>query len=794
MPSKKKQVRKLKREVKRRIQRNKVAQKMDEQQKMQQQEMMGKLMMLMNGGRSPGASTDPAAYLAQRESMAKAEEDRARKKRELRLEKQNLVAEGKKNKDEYDIEYMKGQIKNLEGVNERTKEKLLLQLEKAGLKGSLQQSTHDIERMKTILSAYKDAGDWRELKMDSERQKRILKELKEALNFAVLPEDVKQMYVTASKNMEKFVNFFKEFKDAFDKNQLTDAKLRELSELSKTYYKNENELIQMVAKMKAYNNIYKTEIAKTKAEQSRSEKLEKKLNDLQSELMISNAELEIAGQVPKRDKDGNIIETIDESMLIPDMNDMTDITMGIRSYLDGIDESLGIKGLYWHPVLNSSIPVKDDGKSNYSKIRAIYNSLPPERKYVKTTKDGSVRIEEFNDLAKYYRKTIRETDEFDNKTDIEKESIAAHNEKVRATKVPVTEPITHDMIVKKRLEIKALEDKLRTVHKDIKYKDKQLELMHDLEVKRQELQAMIDNTPDSQLSDEDLKKLTVAKRKNRELQQDLERKDKKHQQIGKLQDEADSIELSNKVKEGLLESDSNVDTALENSVQARVAADKAQKLTKAKEDTYKAEQDKRMTEYELNAMNSDKIKASNEKIAQTMAERRVLEDERKQMEELKRKQQLVNEEKIARRGLEIYNQMSKRNKTFDTMLGQVDSYIDKMFDEHATTRKEQDKILNKLERDPELHLAYVKDSERRGEIPFQTETDLRTGLQTQDAIDNFNSRLNRLARPKTPPPTFGRVYRFYGTPKYNEQPRVRDLDTDDDPEPNFDISEFEKHD
>ena len=809
MPSKRKQARKVKRIIKRKVQSQRINEQ-KQQQNIDQQQMLLKLLAtagMGTGNRTTGMDT--TQFLNNREAASILANENARKKRESKLREQQAKLEENKAKNEFEVKVQKQKTEDAERQAKHNKDILDLKEKQQGISGSVAEMQRKIKDAMNRMGVNKE-----QLDMEAEQHKlqeltRIYDELRTNINYKKMPADLKKLYVTTGEHMDRFRRYINDFNELLKQEEVNEQEYKQMEELSKSYYEAEGSLIQLIQATEFKLGQMKDSTARIKGNVENYMKLQDKLEDLKHQLKLATAENESAGLVYDRDENGNIIKTYDENDLLDekDPNNMEDLNNLKQKMTDIVNHLASMKsapGVHkattsdWVRLLKEK-PPKDASRfgkepsktADYKRYSKIYDEKMQNEKIKKYTKQGESKnvYETFDELADYFNQLRTEYDTKYTKANNDFEHAKKHNEEVKSRPKPIEQRVTQDMIAKLELEIQEIQDKIDNTKKSTADKNKLKDELRELEAKKERLIAVQNNTPEPELTKEVIDEYNKTKSEVEELERKQEIRSVKEKAINQIQNETEAMKIKNSVDTARLQEAEDKqkerEDAYKKAIEDQLESERIKELNQAKQMTYKHEQDKRIAQLEMNAMNSERIRAANEQIINERAKAQILQEENNQRQKLREAQHQTKETLIAAETMKRVEDLTKGKVQYDDIIGQIKVMSDQINDEvnkHIQDKdyvqKKQDTIIKRLEDDPMLHYEFTKRLERNGYEPIKTSDELRNKFNTRQGVDSLDGVLTQLERPRTPPPPSSRLRP--GAIYHIRPPNYLDLDTDED--------------
>ncbi len=196
-------------------------------------------------------------------------------------------------------------------------------------------------------------------------------------------------------------------------------------------------------------------------------------------------------------------------------------------------------------------------------------------------------------------------------------------------------------IAKLEYEIKELQEKINDKYTSKADYNKMLRHIKELENKKTALEKELGMTPTKTITDDLIKQQAQAMYNVAETEGRIKTRRTKNEATENFANETEKLNMDNKVKQELIKKmDGDVsDENIKKMVTNRVDAKQKEKQLAAEQEARDAEEKLAITKWEEEALNSKQIKATNEKIKQAHINKAVYEEEAKQRERLRNAQQ-----------------------------------------------------------------------------------------------------------------------------------------------------------
>ena len=793
MPSKRKVAKKMKRAINRAKAKGHTKPKKSagnaENNKVQQQpnEMLLKLMAMMNGGR-PGAM-DPGAFLAAADKRVKDDAEHKRIINEKKLERQRAADEARKDKQDFELKKAEYDTRVEISKAEHQAKLLKQRLMQLGLEGETAEVKAEIEMIKEQLVEKEGEIATKTLRLQIQKLNAEKEKLKQNPDYKNVSIETKRKLNAAVSKITDLISRLDDFQKnmgALDDNK---AELNELEKISAEYMELEKELIELRQRTK-FELEQVQESIKSKQDLVNTYRDRKKEHEnMKYELELAKEREKKAGVIYETDENGNIMKIENDSKKLPEVFPAEN-----ENVKRALTEMNNIKKIITR-MYNTSSYFEDYDLKELLELDPFDPKNERERKLdellVKCGFTGKIgdKMLKARDILGSYQDKRKEYDKVYKNAENEYFKAKTHNEKLELIPNVKERPVTSEMIANINKAISTLKSQLEQTNLKTQLKDDLAKELIKLDQEKQLLEAQVKQTPDIDQDKltktiDDIKKI---EQEIQRLQQERDVKAVKQRKMNDLQKETAELEFNNNVQRAKL-------TETEDEKKAREAAEKQRaeayaealkqkELNEVKEITHKHEREGRMLELELNAMNSERIKASDDEIARGMATNTYLENRNKQYEELKRLEHKNRESKIVEKANTYVDDMMKGHVKTEDMIGQL-KYIQQDV-ENKTNQALQDKkyidekswqMFFRLNGDPDLQHAVITDYEKTGRDMsnlkqlFTDHDYFRSQMFDRKHTDYMESYFDRLSRtPRTPPPRSRtppnsprKEFRFYG--------------------------------
>lgn len=191
----------------------------------------------------------------------------------------------------------------------------------------------------------------------------------------------------------------------------------------------------------------------------------------------------------------------------------------------------------------------------------------------------------------------------------------------------------------------------------------------ELERKKDILEAQNSKLSSSPVSKEKIQRHAELQHENDNLTRQIEVKNKQKRLKNDLEDDITKREFENNVKSAVLDADDNkdVEDATKDAINKNVEVKQKQELLTQKGKVKDSERELKMAQMTENALHSDKVKETQEKINEQIKQQAMYDEQRKQQEEL------YNTKKQAARTQATFEAQKQMNQHFDETQGTIDA-------------------------------------------------------------------------------------------------------------------------
>ena len=636
MPSKRKQVRKIKRSMRKNVQRA----KQSHEKQSPNQDMMLKLMALFGNKSGAQPSMDPAKFLEQQETKA----SRDAEIRKLKLQAEQTKSDNAAANQQHKIDVAKAKRDDAQRKALQNQELLEVEKQLNGIQGGIRNLNIQTEQARHQIKMNTKYGDLEAEKAKRDKLKTDLRNLRSSINYMakdVLTPDNMAIFKHANSKIEEYINALNGLekdillkRDTSRKQKLVEAKAAELETSL-------NELLDINQRLKFDIDQEKDSIKIGEGRVRRMRDLEAENNELEHKLARTKLAAENAGFVYNRDENGKPIKVYDEKLLLPEIKPEDD------EHVQYCLKKLKFLSKYLNDHIvdnkdNWSALILNDFKGHEKVLRGY------KRKYEKLPARDKIEIDNeevktFDDLIKIY-KEIANAGELALYDATERHEHAVnHNKAVRSLPMPTKTEVTEESIAKLKLRQEQLRDGIDDNKREQRYR-KSLEREYQERVNKiNRLEAELNNSNPGDVPEELVKELAELKKKQSEIEKLMRQYDKKRKRVEDIEDQAEDLQFRNNINSQQLqespESKRAREKAEEDAIAAKMEAERQQELNDRLQMTHKSEQDKRVAEMTENAARSDKIRDLDDKIVDATVKGKRAEKERQKLEELEHTQE-----------------------------------------------------------------------------------------------------------------------------------------------------------
>ena len=635
--------RKIKKDVKRKLQ-NKTRPQTTAAKPTNKMDEVMRMMMLMKGGQqqNPNAAQD---LLTAKEIIAKQNAEEARKQRETKqrikqieadvktektkaktqqltekeqqllamekIQKQKREAEAKlrATKDEIERNKVEAEVDRLKQKYELEQQTLDLILQSQGLDEESLKARHELEEKRGVQKR-------NQLELQNKQKQYEIENLEKELQITndhiteTKSKLEKYLTLTGHENAQvykKMLNDINGYNDFLNSNVID-----VLKEIADT--KSSKSLLKQVGvdtKLKNANKA-KVELSKAlrdlKADYAHYEDLNKELNkvnnenkDLRRDIATTQHNIKLQKYITRTDPETQELQIkVFDIKADKDGNDVEVYSWKNAKDMAGMDWNFAVK----REVADELADAETDNK--------MY-------KTIKKQKD-----------AEYERNTndILRIDELGH----EKDKLNAYNDAM----AKITYEDKSAEIAQLEYEIKNLQDQINNKWTGNDDYNKMLRQIKELQNKKTALEQELAKTPTKTISDKQIKDQADAMYEIADTENKIRARRKKNEAVDNFENETEKLQLNNKIKKQTLDKmdDKSDESVLKTIVTNRVEAEQNEKLLAAQQEAKDAEEALKILKWKEEALNSKNIQDTNEKLKQAHIDKAKYENESKQREQL----------------------------------------------------------------------------------------------------------------------------------------------------------------
>lgn len=790
------------------------------------------LLSMMGGRGNSVGGTDPNSFMNIREADARNKKEIAREKlaekmkiREMKIEEQKLKNEEQKLKTEGEIARMQkmneglkikqdAEIAKQQTMNEALKIKqdaehkiaqnemqqaqmdvqhrkrmLDVQLQKSGVEGVMQQLHQRVRDAEERIALNEQHGSLAaELRKQSEI-KRTLDKLMDAVGYKIkTTPELAKLYNSVTNKLQSYLDKFNEFHEGLmqlgelrDNDKVTQDLINDRAAV-------DAELDELIRHLQFEKKSF--EDAAKANEDRLNEITEKKYKtrNMQQELATARARYEDSQYTYDFDENGDLIHVYDESEKLPVIKPEDDEQVRalkkerdkILKHIQQADPSMNLE--QWATKLKLIRQHTQQGVDTPKWITEQinrYNEILSKKKRIQSPTSKKIYHNDILTFASRFGQI--ENDYIRASMDAKKsyDDAVAHNKRVEDSWHPKKVKVTDELVEKINKEYMDVREQIDEKNKQTEQNKDRNRRIKEIARETAELNRQLANKPDPGEEARIYDELMRAENEKRKLERELTTRQIREQEHDKMRQDTQRINVQNELTAKQLDeyntSMDDRDKREKAAIEARVMADKQRELNEKRMQTHKSEQDKRMAEHELNAQQSDRIRAMDEQIVREHVKSEQNRIEKEQIEQLRRAQNQAREHRLASEAMKMVDVCTRGANGFENLTAQLHAVQDRLntvaneqMADNTYVKKKQDEIISRLDKDPMLHLRVVKHHERNGSRMFQTEDELRAALNTRERVDDYDRYLTGLStpRPGTPPPMKpGYIHRFYSVPQ-----------------------------
>jgi hypothetical protein len=783
--------------------------------------MMLKLMAMMRGGNGGQGSMDPGAFLAAASRRAQEDAEHAEQMRKARATKRDAEDKGRRAKQQGELEEAEHNAQVAVENAEQDVKMAELGLQAAGVKGVVAEKQAEANRLKKKTEETEAKQELEGLKRKFNEAAETIENLKNYTEWTHVPAEFKtkmNIYVALLLN---FGNHISQLGSKITDIDKVNVKIEEINKM-------ENELRQMQGLL--IRDLTSAEFAKEQLEDQYNTKhetvreyreLEKQLYKKQRDVELMKERVNNAGLIFDTDENGDLIETQRDHEKMPEIEpDQDEQVMKHKTAMNDIIDHLKNRvrgqrkdGISWEKVLkiNPDPRFQDQSeKELWAKAMKRFTSVGTAEDVIITgindmeTQGGRKKIS-LPELVQIYQEQSKLCDKRYVEAQKRFDEAAAYNAEIDKLPKYSAKPVTAEMNAKLKSEIDSLQkqqDQLSLKESLIKeMTDKLVRLSYEKKQKEAELNQMKENEASDADIQEKAKELAKVEHEIGDLQRDIKKLAAKQQKVDDLEAQTEGMEFDNKVMQSRVDETEDAKKAREDAedeaIKAHMEAERQKELLEAKNMTHKSEQEARQAEFELNEMNSEKIRSTNEKIAKAKAKAAYHEYQKQQTEALINAKQTVRNKVIESKAVGFTDAMIDRNMDYNNAVGQLTAMAGKI--EQKTGQIMQDKeyieqkgeeLYRRFKDNSDLQYAVIKDVEGRqgkkiDDTIFNSREAFKKSINSREAVDDMESYFNTVMKPPStppsmpppprsdypPPPGPGYVSMFEVRPTYQQPPR-----------------------
>ena len=784
MPSKRKVAKKMKRAIKRAKVRGQ-SQAQNKTQVNPQEEMMMKLMAMMRSGNGGQGSMDPGAFLAAASRRAHDDAEHAKQMREARTTERNAKDQGRRAKHEADEEEAKHKARVAGEKAEHDMKMAEIGLEVVGAKGEAAENMAKADKMKRKVEEAGAKQELEAMKRKFNDAGETMENLKTYADWTHVPPKLKEMMNAHVNTLLEFGEKISQLGSKITNIDQANVILEELDKMAKKLQREEGRLLEDIAKVEFEKDQVEDQINTKQSIVKKHRELQRQFNEKEQEVKLMKERVKNAGFIFDTDENGEVIETQNDHLKEPEIEPSNDDNVKFhKNALDDIEHHLnyrvkgqGKDGIDWKKVLKiNPRNIKSEERELWDKAMKKFTTVKAAEDPVirgindKNTQGGMQKIT-LPRLVQIYQEQDKLYGESYEKAQEKYDKAIEHNEKIAKLPKYAAKPVTVEMNAKLESEV----DKLNKNIEQMKLKESLKKEMNDklirLQHEKKQIEAELHQLEANEAKDADIQKkakdLKEVEHEIRNLQRDIKKQTEKQTKVEALDAQTESMKFDNQVMQSRLaetEHDKKTREAAEDkAIKAHIEADKQKQLLEAQNMTYKYEQEARQAEFELNKLNSEEIRATDEKIAKTKAKTAYNEHRRQQTEELINAKHIMRNKVIESKAVGMTDAMIDGNMDYNNMVGQISAMAkevvhqtDQAMKDKEFIDKKSEELYRRFKDDHDLQLAVVKDFEAKGgsinESIYKDPTTFRKSVNNRETIAEVESYFNRVMKPPSAPP------------------------------------------
>ena len=305
MVSKRKQNRKVKREIRRKVIQKKAA---NQQQSAvpKDQDMMLKIMAMLKGGGGNGQPMDTSTFLRLKEEATEKSNENARLIREAKLKKQQSESDKKAAEQEYQVKQAKARAEDAARDLAHQQSMMKLKGTAQGLDDNLRDINREIQESQHMIELNNQNASLDAKRAEVDKLKLELERIKKRLDYKTASPEIRENITNALDNVQKLFAQISVVFDNIDKKQATESELKAVDSLVAEIQPNMQALIAQNEILNHERQIIQDDI-KTKYDLTATYRQEKKdLIETQNRMKHLTEQRKHADHVPEYDQDGNV--------------------------------------------------------------------------------------------------------------------------------------------------------------------------------------------------------------------------------------------------------------------------------------------------------------------------------------------------------------------------------------------------------------------------------------------------------------------------------------------------------
>ena len=693
----------------------------------------------------------------------KAKDDERRAKQEAEEQQADADIEKAKQQGEHTKRMLNKQLEDTTRKAHNNQEILALKEQIAGVQGDIRdlniqkdQALHQID-MNTL------HGDLEAEKVKRDALERELNKLKVSLNYklkGLVTEEKIELFRNANDKFNQYSDALNELEKATVLGHQTQRQQKLVKKHADEIEKELSELLRINQELKFENQQYQDTIKIDEERIKKVQELRQENTNLKHELERTKKAAEDSRFVFNRDKDGKLIPVYDESLLKDEVKPEDDKeyqrlrkeAIAVRDHLDKtiIDPYSEKLGDNWYDMYkwkddrfeeyseyvsqynrgDNGIPTELDENGNfkldergkfiytggYEEAQRLVKSFPYTNRYKKPDGDYLLQLD---DVAEYLKDLKEKERVAYNRAQQQYDEAVKHNNEIKSRPKFVKTEITEDDVAKLMKKQDELKAEIESYKRKGKYRNDLILEFEKLSNAINKLEAQIKNTNPDVITPEQLKAIAQLKKQHDILNRQLEVNDKQRKRVEKVQDDVADMQFDNTLNNARLtespKSKKNREVAQEEAIQAKVEAEKQNKLNEIREMTHKSEQDRRMAEMRENAMNSKRNKELEEEMIKETAKGQVADEEKKQYEALARARENTRYKHVAREAQKKFNEHLRSGSggtVLDaaTQLVVLGKEIDNQIAESESLKKDLEPLIKRFNENPDQFKLFNEEA------------------------------------------------------------------------------------